>query len=169
MEVAVDFRRALNFIWSEISSGYFLLKNAAKKRVNSKSKVHLDGGTDRSFVSRLHLFVNNHRFQVCRQCSEHICFVASCSSAVGPGGWEGGKGATQSEPLHRDPQRGSREHTHRGQRQNMMSTYDLMLLSRANKDWKHHYYCAETASSTTGHVGFTTGRLVLQYLLLAGQ
>lgn len=45
----------------------------------------------------------------------HPSVFAISSSAVGPSGWEGGEGATQSEPLHRDPQRGSREHAHRGQ------------------------------------------------------
>lgn len=33
--------------------------------------------------------------------------LASSSSATGPGGREGGEGATKSEPLHRYPQRGS--------------------------------------------------------------
>lgn len=42
------------------------------------------------------------------------CTFAFRSSATGPGGWEGGEGAAQSEPLHCDPQRGSWEHTHRG-------------------------------------------------------
>lgn len=43
-----------------------------------------------------------------------LCFFCFFSAAVGAGGREGGEGATQSEPLHRDTPRGSREHAHRG-------------------------------------------------------
>lgn len=46
--------------------------------------------------------------------------VTSSSFAFGPSGWEGGEGATQSEPMYRDPQRGSREHTRRGEWQRTM-------------------------------------------------
>lgn len=55
------------------------------------------------------------RFIQSIQTNIHPFVFAISSSAVGPSGWEGGEGATQSEPLHRDPQRGSREHAHRGQ------------------------------------------------------
>lgn len=54
--------------------------------------------------------------------------IVISSSAIGPSGWEGGEGATQSEPLHRDPQRGSWEHAHRGQWMFMVFDLPLSLL-----------------------------------------
>lgn len=54
-----------------------------------------------------------------RLCARSVAFrhdlsALLSSSATGAGGREGGEGAAQSEPLHRDPQGGPREHASGG-------------------------------------------------------